>query len=186
MSKGKFLKNIPNILTLLNISLGLCAVILLIQVDHPHKTIIAPLLIILGGFADFFDGFLARRLKSVSLMGKQLDSFADIITFGVAPILLLNYITSCEPPIFVIMASLLYIMAGAYRLARFNLADFSNHFAGLPIPVAGIALAIYSILYPFWSEHVFGNRNTIVTTAFVLVLAAMMVSKKKIKRPKLH
>jgi len=186
MGNGRLLRRLPNILTLMNMSLGLSAVLVLLQTDHPYKAFIAPILIVLGGVADFFDGFLARKLNAVSGMGKQLDSFADLITFGVAPILLINYISACESFVVIIVASLIYIMAGAYRLARFNLADFSKHFLGLPIPAAGIALVVYSVTYPLWITPDYANIRTIITTAFIILLSAMMVSKKKIKRIAAH
>ena len=167
------LKHIPNLLTLFNITLGLLAILIIIQPSHPHKTLIIPALILMGGIVDFFDGFLARRLGATSAMGKQLDSFADIITFGIAPILLLNYI-SYSPRAILIVSSLAYILAAAYRLARFNLRDFSNHFQGLPITAAGLILALYAAAYPLISP--------ILTPILILTLAVLMVSKKKIKR----
>ena len=177
--------NIPNILTLINMSLGLCAVLLLIQTDHPHKAFISTALIMLGGIVDFFDGFIARKLNATSSMGKQLDSFADIITFGTAPALLINYISTCRPSILIIVSSLIFTVAGAYRLARFNLSDYQDHFLGLPIPVAGIALAIYSAAYTLWPP-VHPGICTVITASFIIILSVMMVSKKKIKRIALH
>jgi len=176
------IKYIPNFLTLINMSLGLTSVLVLIQTDHPHKTIIAPVLIILGGLVDFFDGFLARKLKAETNMGKQLDSFADIITFGIAPICLINYIFTCSYPVFIIAVSLIFMMAGAYRLARYNMNDFSNHFMGLPITAAGIGLAVYCMIYPLWVKNLNRPLCTVTTTALIVLLSILMVSKKKIKR----
>ncbi|MDR2167248.1 MAG: CDP-diacylglycerol--serine O-phosphatidyltransferase [Clostridiales bacterium] len=166
------LKHLPNLLTLLNLSIGLVAVLLVIQPSHPHKTLIIPALILLGGIIDFFDGFLARRLRASSQMGKQLDSFADIITFGVAPILLINYISHTHPTILIVV-SIAYALAAAYRLARFNLHDFSRHFQGLPITAAGLILAAYAAVYP---------QIPVITPALILALSALMISKRKIKR----
>ena len=182
MKSGRLLRSVPNILTLINMSLGLSAVLVLLQTDHPYKGFIAPALICLGGVFDFFDGLLARKLKAVSKMGKQLDSFADLITFGVAPILLLNYTTSGKPSVIIIIASLAYIMTGAYRLARFNLDDFSEHFLGLPIPIAGIILAVYGAIYPLWTIHTNPNICTAITKVLIIALSIMMISKKKVKR----
>ena len=176
------IKHIPNFLTLINMSLGLTSVLVLLQTDHPHKTIIAPALIMLGGFVDFLDGYLARKLQAASDMGKQLDSFADIITFGIAPICLINYISTCSYPVFIIAASLVFMMAGAYRLARYNLNDFSKYFMGLPITVAGIALAVYCVIYPFLAAHLNQVICTAVTTVFIILLSIIMVSKRKVRR----
>jgi len=162
-------------------SIGI-SVVLLLQADHAHKSIIAAALICLGAIVDFFDGFLARKLNAMSDLGKQLDSFADIITFGIAPILLVNYITSPISPNPMVVGSLAFMLAGAYRLARFNMADFSKHFLGLPIPVAGVSLAVYTLLYPLWSAILPQIVGTAATSIFMLTLAIMMISKKKVKR----
>jgi len=163
-------------------SLGLSSVLILLQTDHPHKSIIAISLIILGGAVDFLDGFLARKLNATSNLGKQLDSFADIITFGIAPICLVNYVSASYYPALVVLSSLIFMMAAAYRLARYNMNDFSKHFMGLPITAAGIALAIYCGIYPLWSTHASNHATTTTTILFIVVLSMLMISKKKIQR----
>ena len=182
MNKNKFIRRIPNTLTLINMSLGLAAVLFIIQTEHRQKAVIVPILIILGGIADFFDGYLARKLKVVTSMGKQLDSFADIITFGIAPICLVNYLVPDGHMILIIVSSLLFILAGAWRLARYNLNDFSSHFLGLPITAAGIALAIYCAAYPYWHAYLRPSVGAAITGMLIILLAAMMISKKKVKR----
>lgn len=179
MNSYKLVKHLPNLLTLTNLSLGLGSILLLIQSEHPHKTGIASICIILGAVSDFFDGFLARKLNAFTMMGKQLDSFADIITFGVAPIILINYV-SCHPPIFIIGPSLLFMIAGTYRLTKYNMNDSNQHFVGLPITAAGVSLTFYCLIYPMWSIHV--HLCTVITNLTLLALAFMMVSKKQIKR----
>ena len=175
---GKFIKHIPNILTVINMSSGICAILFLFQSEHPQKKLIASALIILGAFSDFFDGFFAQKFNVASAMGKQLDSFADIITFGVAPIILINYTMECVPIVFITIPSLIFIMAGAYRLARYNLNDFSKHFKGLPITVAGIVLTIYCIIYPLWGNYQCRNFNIAITAGFIILLSFLMISKK--------
>jgi len=163
------LKFLPNILTFLNLSAGLLAVLVIIQPEHPHKIIIAPALIIAGGVIDFFDGFLARKLKATSEFGKNLDSFADIVTFGVAPIAFVAYLSPF--PLLVAAASLAYMLAAAYRLARFNLHAEIDHFHGLPITAAGIILAVAA---PY--------AGALPTKILMLILAVLMVSKKRFRR----
>jgi len=182
MTNNKFVKHIPNTLTLINMSLGLGAILLLIQSEHLHKTLLASVLIILGAFVDFFDGFFARKLNVVTAMGKQLDSFADIITFGIAPILLINYTSRCESAIFTIIPSLIFMMAGVYRLARYNLNDFSKHFIGLPITAAGVGLTIYCAISSFWLTSLRYDFHTVITIIFIFLLSFMMVSRKKVNR----
>lgn len=175
-------KHIPNILTLLNMALGLIAILLLMQPEHPHKVSIVVGLVFFGGIIDFLDGFLARKLNTASNLGKQLDSFADIITFGVAPIMLINYISHCQPTILLIASSLVFMLAGAYRLARFNLNDFSKHFVGLPITAAGITLVVFGIAYKLWLINLPIAACIIITNAVIITLSVMMISKRKFRR----
>ena len=74
-------RNIPNIITLTNLFCGLCAIIFAFQGNLP----LASFCIFAGAFFDFFDGLAARLLKVNGELGKQLDSMADMVTFGVAP-----------------------------------------------------------------------------------------------------
>jgi len=180
--KNKLIKHIPNTLTLMNLLCGLSAILVLVQSENPHKLLVAPALIMLGAFSDFFDGFLARKLNVVTEIGKQLDSFSDMITFGIAPILLINYTSLCESALFIISSSSIFIMAGAYRLARYNLCDFSEHFIGFPITAAGLSLTIYCLLYPFWCSSLHPHFCTAITTLFLLLLSVMMISRKKVAR----
>lgn len=183
MKSHRAIKYIPNIFTLTNISLGLASVLFLIQSEHQNKALVVPVLIFLGGVADFFDGYFARKLGASTNLGKNLDSFADIITFGVAPIALINYLSISEHSVFMMVASLIFIMAGAYRLARYNLKDFSSHFMGLPITAAGIMLALYSVTYPHWATDISPIGCEIITTIIILLLSALMISKRSFKRP---
>lgn len=182
MTHGKFIKQIPNMLTLINLSLGLGAILLLIQSDNPYKTLLAPVLIMLGALSDFFDGFLARKLNVATALGKQLDSFADIITFGIAPILLINYTFRYDSILFIIIPSLLFMMAAVYRLARYNLHDFNKYFTGLPITAAGIVLTIYCMIHSLWGTYPHHGFHTEITAVLILMLSLMMISKKKVSR----
>ena len=74
-------RNIPNIITLANLTCGLFAIIFAFQGDLK----VASFCVFLGAFFDFFDGLAARLLKVSGELGKQLDSMADMVTFGVAP-----------------------------------------------------------------------------------------------------
>lgn len=182
ISKIRFIKQMPNILTMVNMLLGLLAVIVIMRTDFPQKELLAAALIIFGGFVDFLDGYLACKLNAVTDMGKQLDSFADLITFGIAPICLMHYITLSEHFIFITIASGIFLMAGAYRLARYNLNDFSSYFMGLPITAAGVALGIYCAVFPWWANLFHPGISTVITTIAAVLLSLMMVSKTKVRR----
>jgi CDP-diacylglycerol--serine O-phosphatidyltransferase len=183
MGKSKYIKYIPNIFTLANMSSGLASILFLLQAEHQHKALVVPAFILIGGIADFFDGYFARKLNAITDMGKQLDSFADIITFGIAPIALLNYLSASEHSIPIIVSSLIFVLAGAYRLARYNLNDFKKHFIGLPITAAGVILAIYCVAYSYWIVNISTGVSITITVLVTVVLSILMVSKKKINRP---
>ncbi|MCL2169771.1 MAG: CDP-diacylglycerol--serine O-phosphatidyltransferase [Defluviitaleaceae bacterium] len=175
-------KLIPNMLTLTNIMMGAFSLLFLVQDAHLHKHIIIPIMISIGATCDYFDGRLARKFDAVSEMGKQMDSFADIITFGIAPVMLLNHLIAYGHSPIMIVASLLYIIAGIYRLARFNVSTAKGYFMGLPIPPAGVVLAGYCFLYPFWYSLVSREVSLAISAVLLVLLAFLMVSTKKIKR----
>ena len=158
-------RNITNIITLANLTCGLLSIILAFQ-GHLK---IAALCVLVGAFFDFFDGLLARILKVSGELGKQLDSMADMVTFGVAPgmilfhrIFFLNHDiyfshTVNENIFFPELLALLIPIFSAYRLANFNIDTRQiSSFIGLPTPalaifVAGFALAD-SNYFPIFSN----------------------------------
>lgn len=126
-------------------------------------------LILLAAVADGVDGPLARRLGATSAMGEQLDSLADIVAFGVAPaFLFLTYHGQDSDPIRFGVA-LIFVSAGAYRLARFHAEPADGVFIGLPITAAGPLLAT-AVAGPFSA----GAREA---GAVAIGLAALMVCR---------
>jgi len=128
---------IPNFFTMANLVCG-CLAIFFAFKEPLLET--ATLFIMAGAFFDLFDGFFARLLKVQGEMGKQLDSLADAVTFGVAPgiivFLLFSRICSLyEWPIWVGFFAFLLVIASIYRLAKFNIDKRqSDSFRGLPTP----------------------------------------------------
>ena len=139
-----FLKSqVPNALTMLNLMLGSAAIIHVLN----GRLLLAAVLIAFAAIFDFFDGFAARLLKVNSEIGKQLDSLADVVSFGVAPaIFLFTAIkNNTEPGIFqeyqhvLAYAALLIGAFSGYRLAKFNLdLRQTSSFIGLPTPANAI------------------------------------------------
>lgn len=129
--------------------------------DIPEKIWMASLFIGLAAVVDFADGFLARLLKADSAMGKQLDSLADLVSFGVAPALIvfqfLRLSWAQDPDAmdlgsFTLWPAFMLPLAAAWRLARFNLASGSlHHFSGLPVPAAGMLVASLPLIY--WNTN---------------------------------
>lgn len=127
-------KSIPNFITCLNLTCGLLAIM-------SNEVKLGVYLIILGGIFDVFDGLVARALKVNSRIGKDLDSLADIVSFGVAPALLFFRAYAAEGNYFYYLGPILIVVAGALRLARFNNSESSSdYFEGLAIPASGLML----------------------------------------------
>lgn len=196
------MKQIPNLFTLLNLVFGFMAIIVILQngitmvngsagqymVDMPEKIWLASLFIAIAAVVDFFDGFIARLLKASSAMGKQLDSLADVVSFGVAPGLILYQFlrlsfaadeNGLDTSFIWLLPSVLIPCAAAYRLARFNIDESQSYgFKGVPVPAVGLVVASMPLIY--WntnSETVINIlSNRWVLYAIILVLSYLMVS----------
>lgn len=130
--------HIPNLLTLVNATCGGIAVVLIMQ----GHIVWACLLVIVGSFVDFFDGFVARALKVSSELGKQLDSLSDVITFGVVPAMLAQHLyltATTDKGSLLAFVPLVIIPFSAYRLGKFNIdTRQTTSFLGLPTPANAI------------------------------------------------
>ncbi len=186
----KYLQHIPNILTLLNASCGIIAIT--ISVFHGEiynvkkSTIMACGLIVLGAIFDCFDGKIARKLEVTSLIGKELDSFADAITFVIAPMFVFlamhagvkSYVIPFEVAIMTF-----YIICGVYRLARYNVTEFKPYFEGMPTTLSGAIFSTYIFASAFfaemWSKSPF---YTIFSYILIVFLGIAMVSTVRVKR----
>ncbi len=195
-------KHIPNLFTLLNLFLGCLAVLYILQpglsltvsiegdnlVVLPEKIALASWCIFAAAGVDFLDGFVARWMKLPSELGKQLDSLADLVSFGVAPgFIVLQFLRFCfsqeagglDISMLWLLPALLIPCAGAYRLARFNL-DKSQQFGfkGIPIPAIGIFIASLPLAYWYakdeWMVSLFMNKW--VWYALILVVCYGMIS----------
>ena len=126
------MKSIPNILTLANAALGCGALFFIAILDFDTAT----LCVLLAAVFDFFDGFVARTMGWTSRLGAELDSLADVISFGVVPgaltTVMLTTMNVDYPWIFL---GFIITLASAYRLAKYNTSENSNaYFRGLPTP----------------------------------------------------
>lgn len=181
-------RNIPNTITLLNLLSGVVAILLSFRFD----TRIGPLpgyqwaFIALGAAAifDFLDGAAARLLRSYSELGKQLDSLSDLVSFGVAPaMLLLNALLLRSGGQWYAYSALLIPLFGALRLAKFNIdTTQSVTFSGLPIP----ASAIFWIGFIAWIERYAAIPGPATTIALVLFVSLLEVSRIRMFSLKFH
>jgi CDP-diacylglycerol--serine O-phosphatidyltransferase len=135
----------------------------------------AAILILIGMMLDSMDGRLARMLGADSSLGKELDSLADIVTFGVAPSFLVYYTYFYQFGLLGLVVAGLFPLFGAYRLARFNISSSKaslSYFIGVPITAAGGILAILT-LFGRWIPN-------IITTVVFTGLCFLMVSRFRI------
>ena len=192
-------KNLPNTFTLANLSLGVLAILVTASTDkisltHPGEDIskiyFSCLLIMAAAIFDRFDGKLARKFDATSELGKQLDSLSDLVSFGVAPAVIawkLHFaqVALCLPLGRLIgsLAALAFPLAGALRLARFNLQEESDIFHGIPITLAGSLLTLLNLVNTFlFLKRRFGRVNVISCIVLMLLLSFLMLSKIRLKK----
>ena len=186
---------LPNAMSLGNLALGFLSILLCIHagepVNYPVENIyfISSFLILCAVFVDGFDGMLARWLNVESPLGKQLDSLADLTTFGIAPGVLIytmyfqHFQTSLnffELPLLSVIIASIYPISAAFRLARFNVDSRPGSFVGLPSPIAGAALAMVGIIYKLYP------LNAYITTGLYLLLALLMSSNIRYSKPQIQ
>ncbi len=140
-------------------------------------------LIVLAAFFDVLDGMMARLTNSSSLFGIELDSLSDIVSFGVAPSVLVYVFGLREIGPLGLISSALPAICGAVRLARFNVnyeVEKRDYFVGLPIP--GMAVIIVALILNFnnaeWFSR-FSPSNLTVLVPIVILLSFLMISTIK-------
>jgi CDP-diacylglycerol--serine O-phosphatidyltransferase len=196
------MKQIPNLFTLLNLVFGCIAIIFTLQngiiitvdstgtelLDIPEKIGMASLFIFLAAVVDFLDGFVARLFKASSEMGKQLDSLADLVSFGVAPGMIIYQFLrlgfaqeegGLDISFLWLLPALLIPCCAAWRLARFNLDTSQSYsFKGMPVPAVGIFVASLPLIY--WNDNIQWINDLLLNKwflyALILLLSWLMVS----------
>ncbi|MEO8721825.1 MAG: CDP-alcohol phosphatidyltransferase family protein [Ginsengibacter sp.] len=200
------MKQIPNIFTLFNLFFGCMAIVFALQTNAvifylndeynssfniPEKISWAAICIFIAALIDFLDGFVARFMKATSEMGKQLDSLSDVVSFGVAPAVILYQLlkfsfakeqNGLEVSILVLVPAFILAGAAAYRLAKFNL-DTSQHFSfrGVPVPAIGLLIGSFPLILHF--NTISGINSLIINKWFlymtIIVLSYLMVSNHR-------
>ncbi|TDL31133.1 CDP-diacylglycerol--serine O-phosphatidyltransferase [Jeotgalibacillus sp. S-D1] len=173
-------RNIPNLFTLSNLLFGFLSIGLVLQQDFQN----AAILILAGMMLDSLDGRLARKLGVESTFGKELDSLADIVTFGVAPAVLIFSTTFSELGILGMVISGLFPVFGAIRLARFNVdkTPDNKYFTGVPITAAGGLIALLTILQSFLPDVAIAVAHTFLCV--LMVSSVKIPSLKSVPIPK--
>ena len=167
-------KHIPNFITLLNLISGFIAIIMVIE----NQMIIASYLIFIAVLFDFLDGFVARFLNTHSPIGKSLDSLADLVSFGIAPGVIIYHSVNIpameERQYLFLMISSLIPVFGAIRLAIFdNDQTQKSVFRGLPVPAAAILIVSLVLI---WNDNPdFMIPYTQTSLISISVIASMLM-----------
>lgn len=166
-------RHIPNFITLLNLLSGCIGIVFLFK----GLVLEASLMIWAAAVFDFFDGFAARWLKVTSTIGKELDSLADVVSFGLLPsVLIFNMFENMSVSIFLPYFAFLIVLFSAIRLARFNVdTRQSDSFIGLPVPAN--AIMISSFPYISMNYGFFMLTEPVWLMAITVVLSYLLVSE---------
>jgi CDP-diacylglycerol--serine O-phosphatidyltransferase len=184
----KIKNHIPNFITLLNLFCGCLAIVAAFKFD----LIIASYLVFIGAFFDYIDGTAARLLKAKSDMGKELDSLADVVTFGVVPSiivyqLLIKNITDSvffSDYSFLVYFPFIIALFSAIRLAKFNIDSRQTiSFLGLPTPANAIFWASAPIII-YYNEHLTPSTfsvfhsflSDIFQNPYILLILSLLLS----------
>jgi CDP-diacylglycerol--serine O-phosphatidyltransferase len=171
--------HIPNIITLLNLLFGIFASLSLLY----GQLEMAIIWIGLATVADFFDGFVARWLHVQSPLGKELDSLADLVSFGLVPGiifygLIVNYQTGHWPDTWhwIGMPAFIITLSAGLRLGRFNIdTRQQSEFIGLPTPACTLFAVGLFIIHLFYSHSIAGHLLRIeCLISFIIILSFLM------------
>jgi CDP-diacylglycerol--serine O-phosphatidyltransferase len=187
------MKFIPNILTLANAALGCCALFFIAILDFDTAT----LCVLLAALFDFFDGFVARTMGRTSHFGAELDSLADVISFGVVPgALATSMLTKTQVDYPWIFLGFIITLASVYRLARYNtIVNSQAYFRGLPTPanallwvgvphisldlnfplIAGWIVATSYLLNSSLVFYRFQVKNSVTSVTFTLLTVLLLL-----------
>lgn len=168
MKRGAYL--LPSSLTLVNLGLGFFAIIQSINGNYG----LAAWAIVFGHVCDIIDGMVARVTKTTSTFGLEFDSFADWITFGIAPAILMYQLVLNQYGKVGFSIALFFAITGSLRLAKYNVMAHEDkegeHFAGLPIPAAGGVLAAIVLIYDMSLRP-----DVVKTVPFLMELAPYLI-----------
>lgn len=171
-------KHIPNFITSLNLLSGCIAVVIAIKYD----LYLASFFICLSAIFDFFDGMSARLLNVKSDIGKELDSLADLISFGLAPGLIIFRLLSISGDVFLKINdfnilpffALIIPVFSALRLAKFNVdVNQTKSFIGLPTPANAIFMAAFPLILKYNNIAFF---NELFSNSYFLIVISIIFS----------
>ena len=170
---------LPNAITLIGICIGLTSIKFAID----GKFAIAIIAILFAGLMDALDGRIARLIKGTSKMGKELDSLGDVVSFGVAPALIMYYWNLQYLDKFGWFVCLTYVVCVALRLARFNVNSEEepswkdNFFEGMPSPAGGIIVLMPLVLsFSGYGELFLKINYDLLVPIFFIIVSVLLIS----------
>ena len=170
---------LPNAITLIGVCIGLSSIKFAID----GKFAIAIIAILFAGLMDALDGRIARLIKGTSKMGKELDSLGDVISFGVAPALIMYFWNLQYLDKLGWFVCLTYVVCVALRLARFNVNSEEepswkdNFFEGMPSPAGGIVVLMPLIIsFSGLGELFFEINYDILVPTFFIIVSILLIS----------
>jgi CDP-diacylglycerol--serine O-phosphatidyltransferase len=185
MNKIRITKSlVPNLLTLVNLFCGFAAIVYTSNGQFTK----AAMFVLLAAIFDLLDGFTARLIKAASEFGSELDSLCDIVSFGVAPSYMLYKAFFYQYSEFGILLASFPALAGATRLARFNVQQTSledkMYFTGLPIPAGALAIISYLIFFHLNIDIPENYKYVSIFSVLVIVSLSMVSTVKYDNMPK--
>ncbi|OKS85486.1 CDP-diacylglycerol--serine O-phosphatidyltransferase [Mucilaginibacter polytrichastri] len=178
--KRRVRKHLPNAITCANLFSGCVGIVFAFQ----DNLVVASYCIFLSAIFDFFDGLASRVLQSFSGIGKDLDSLADMVSFGVLPSVILYELFLQAPQIehisnFLNFIAFLLPVFSALRLAKFNIdTRQAENFIGLPTPANAILIASFPLILRehnlFFTDYIL---NPYFLSCFVLIMCALLVAE---------
>jgi CDP-diacylglycerol--serine O-phosphatidyltransferase len=170
---------LPNAITLIGVCIGLTSIKFAID----GKFAIAIIAILFAGLMDALDGRIARLIKGTSKMGKELDSLGDVISFGVAPALIMYFWNLQYLDKLGWFVCLTYVVCVALRLARFNVNSEEepswrdNFFEGVPSPAGGI-IVLMPLIFSFsgFGEFLFKINYDLLVPIFFITVSILLIS----------
>lgn len=178
--KQRVRKHLPNAITCANLFSGCVGIVFAFQ----DNLVVAAYCIFLSAIFDFFDGLASRVLQSFSGIGKDLDSLADMVSFGVLPSVILYELLLQAPQIehisnFLNFIAFLLPVFSALRLAKFNIdTRQAENFIGLPTPANAILIASFPLILRehnlFFTDYIL---NPYFLSCFVLIMCALLVAE---------
>jgi len=162
--------NIPNVLTTFGLIFGITAVYFLTH----HDFRMAVICLFFASVMDLIDGYFAKKLNQTSDFGKYLDTLVDFFTCCIMPVIIVFQFFSGQPVI--VIALIVYVMCGLWRLSYFNIIEAKTHFTGLPVPGSMMIMTMVFYFVIYHSVPVF------VAAIFFIAVGLLMISCIKLQK----